>query len=66
MHKLLSIICLFLIFTLPSCMSVADNDYCIGWQPIYITEQDINYISDHLAKQLLTHNEYGKIICNWN
>lgn len=38
---------------------------CYGWQPIYITIDDLRSMSDSLARDILKHNRQGQTLCGW-
>ncbi|ALE03523.1 hypothetical protein PU02_0709 [Bartonella ancashensis] len=38
---------------------------CVGWLPIYLERQDLDVISQNLAKDLLKHNKQGERMCGW-
>ncbi|MDD9331057.1 MAG: hypothetical protein PV353_12130 [Bartonella sp.] len=58
---------------MPMCVLIslsgcATNKYvssCVGWFPIYLSRQDLNTISSHLAREILKHNKQGEYLCGW-
>lgn len=47
---------------LSGCQTVGSSD---GFRPIRPTAQDVEVISDSLARQILEHNEHGAAIGAW-
>ncbi|HVI55474.1 MAG TPA: hypothetical protein VM621_10535 [Luteibacter sp.] len=58
---------LLLLLTLPvlSCCATGpvQTDGCDWAKPIYVSKDDV--LTDGTAKQILTHDETGKVICGW-
>nr|WP_035007831.1 hypothetical protein [Bartonella washoeensis] len=42
-----------------------EHSSCVGWLPIYLSQQDLNTISPHLAREILKHNKQGERLCRW-
>lgn len=39
------------------------DSFCTVGRPIYISKQDT--LTDGTARQILDHNEVGKVLCGW-
>ncbi len=57
------IMCVMLSLTGCATNKVASS--CVGWTPIYLSQQDLNVISATLARDLLKHNKQGERLCGW-
>lgn len=56
---------LFALTFITGCAS-KNNFSCYGWAPIYLSEHDVDVISEELARDILKHNEYGRKTCSWH
>nr|WP_144751265.1 hypothetical protein [Bartonella saheliensis] len=50
-----------------SLVGCGTNKYvsCVGWLPIYLSQQDLHVISLGLAREILKHNKQGERLCGW-
>nr|WP_081486160.1 hypothetical protein [Bartonella birtlesii] len=51
--------------SLTGCVTHKYTSPCIGWFPIYLSEQDSHIISSNLAREILKHNKQGQRLCGW-
>lgn len=48
---------------LPSCSNNTGTDSCIGFDAVYVGQNDT--ISDAPARIIYKNNEYGRLKCGW-
>ncbi|WP_035009075.1 hypothetical protein [Bartonella vinsonii] len=53
------------LLSLTGCATNKIASSCVGWIPIYLSQQDLNVISSTLARDLLKHNKQGERLCGW-
>jgi hypothetical protein len=42
---------------------VATDGFCLEAKPIYVSKTDV--LTADTARQVLSHNEYGRVRCGW-
>ncbi|WP_083859155.1 hypothetical protein [Bartonella florencae] len=61
--KKVMLMCVLL--SLTGCVTHKYASSCVGWLPIYLSQQDLHVISLSLARDILKHNKLGERLCGW-
>ncbi|WP_375607327.1 MULTISPECIES: hypothetical protein [unclassified Bartonella] len=59
------VILMCVLLSLVGCTTNKYISSCVGWLPIYLSQQDVDTISSSLAREILKHNKQGERLCGW-
>ncbi|MCZ2158730.1 hypothetical protein NPX99_05520 [Bartonella sp. 220] len=65
MKLIKKVMLMYVLLSLTGCATNKVASSCVGWIPIYLSQQDLNAISSTLAREILKHNKQGEYLCGW-